>query len=61
MSNIKFNIQDLNAPSLLINPSLVSLATKNKLILNNIEVGLDSSCITKMRDALHKDVSILGV
>jgi hypothetical protein len=62
MSNIiKVNITSLESKSLLTDPSIVTLDTKDKLMLSNISINLDPTNINILQSAIHSSATILGV
>jgi len=63
MSNtINVKVDSLDAKSLLTNPNIVVLDTKDKLVLNNIQITLDTNkIIDEIRANFINEVSILGL
>ncbi len=59
ITNVK--IKSLDAKSLLTNPNIVVLDTKDKLIVNNINVILTSNYINELQSKLCSSATILGV
>lgn len=62
MSNkIKVNVKSLDAKSLLTDPSIVVLDTKNTLILNDVSVNLDSTLLESIQSSMVNGIDILGL
>jgi hypothetical protein len=62
MSNtINVKVKSLDAKSLLTNPNMAVLDTKDKLILNNIKIGMDTDLSSQIKLNLASTVSVLEV
>ena len=58
---INVTVTSLDAKSLLTNPNMVVLNTKDKLILNNIKIKMDISLSNQIKLNLASSASVLGV
>jgi hypothetical protein len=54
-------VKSLDSKSLLTNPNIVVLDTKDKLILNNISINLDTSIIDQIQASIITGIDILGL